>query len=154
MGPALNELSAEALDHIEQARARAHRRAERRELLTELVVSVVFVLAAVALSMLWPDGRAGWGTAVLLVAIYQVLLRVRFEIGEGTTTPVQLAFIPMLVLLPPGADPAGGARGADAADADQGAPAPGPAAAARAADRRLGVLRPAGARDGARRPKR
>ena len=105
MGPALNELSAEALDHIEQARARAHRRAERREQLTELVVSVVFALAAVALSILWSDGRAGWGTAVLLVAIYHVLLRVRFEIGEGTTSPVQLAFIPMLVLLPPGLIP-------------------------------------------------
>ena len=123
MGPALNELSAEALDHIEQARARAHRRAERRELLTELVVSVVFVLAAVALSMLWPDGRAGWGTAVLLVAIYQVLLRVRFEIGEGTTSPVQLAFIPMLVLLPPGLIPLAVLAAQMPPHADQGAPA-------------------------------
>jgi diguanylate cyclase (GGDEF)-like protein/PAS domain S-box-containing protein len=105
MGPTLNELSPEALDHIERARARAHRRAERRELLTELGVAIGFVLAAAALAVLWPDGRAGWGTGVLLVAIYSVLLRVGFEVGEGTTSPVQLAFIPMLVLLPPGLIP-------------------------------------------------
>src|SRR4051812_35282613 len=105
MGPQLNELSPEALDHIERARARAHRRAERRELLTELLVSIVFLAGATALAVLWPQGRAGWGMAVLLVALYGVLLRIAFEIGEGTTSPVQLAFIPMLVLLPPGLIP-------------------------------------------------
>ncbi len=105
MGPTLNELSPEALEHIERARARAHRRAERRELLTELAVSIVFALSAIALAVAWPEGRAGWGTGVLLVAIYGVLLRISFEIGEGSTSPVQLAFIPMLVLLPPGLIP-------------------------------------------------
>src|SRR4051812_24388297 len=105
MGSSLNELSLEALDHIERARAREHRRAERRELLTELAVSAVFVLAAVALYGLGPDGRAGWGTGLLLVAIYGVLMRIGFEVGEGTTSPVQLAFIPMLLLLPPGLIP-------------------------------------------------
>ena len=69
MGSPLNELSNEALDHIERARAREHRRAERRELLTELVVSIVFVLAAVALEVAWPGGRAGWGPGLLVVAI-------------------------------------------------------------------------------------
>src|SRR3954471_14671336 len=105
MGPPLNELSPEALDHIERARTRAHQRAERRELLTELLVSVVFIAAAALLAVYWPEGRAGWGTGVLLVVIYAVLLEVSFEIGEGTTSPVQLAFIPMLILLPPGLIP-------------------------------------------------
>jgi diguanylate cyclase (GGDEF)-like protein/PAS domain S-box-containing protein len=105
MGPQLNELSPEALDHIERARSRTHRQAERRELLTELLVGIVFVSAAAVLAVLWPEGRAGWGTALLLVAIYAVLLRISFEIGEGTTSPVQLAFIPMLVLLAPGLIP-------------------------------------------------
>src|SRR3954447_24078670 len=105
MGPPLNELSPEALDHIERARTRANQRAERRELLTELLVSVVFIAAAALLAVYWPEGRAGWGTAVLLVVIYAVLLEVSFEIGEGTTSPVQLAFIPMLILLPPGLIP-------------------------------------------------
>jgi diguanylate cyclase (GGDEF)-like protein/PAS domain S-box-containing protein len=105
MGPTLNELSPEALDHIEQARARAHRRAERRELLTELGVSVAFALSALVLAVLYPDGRAGWGTGVLLVAVYALLLSISFEVGEGTTSPVQLAFVPMLVLLPPGLIP-------------------------------------------------
>jgi diguanylate cyclase (GGDEF)-like protein/PAS domain S-box-containing protein len=105
MGPQLNELSPEALDHIERARTRAHRRAERRELLTELLVGIVFIAAATVLAVLWPEGRAGYGAGLLLVGIYALLLRISFEIGEGTTSPVQLAFIPMLVLLPPGLIP-------------------------------------------------
>jgi diguanylate cyclase (GGDEF)-like protein/PAS domain S-box-containing protein len=105
MGPTLNELSPEALDHIEQARARAHRVAERRELLTELAVSVAFALSTLVLALVWPHGPAGWGTAALLVAVYAILLTISFEVGEGTTSPVQLAFIPMLLLLPPGLIP-------------------------------------------------
>src|SRR4051794_32134634 len=101
MGSPLNELSSDALDHIERARARETRRAERRELLTELAVGILFVLAAAATALVWPGVDVAWGTGVLLVAIYAVLLRVGFEVGEGVTTPVQLAFIPMLLLLPP-----------------------------------------------------
>ena len=35
----------------------------------------------------------------------RVLVRIEFEVGEGHTRPVQLAFVPMLVLLPPGLVP-------------------------------------------------
>src|SRR3954467_14620035 len=101
MGSPLNELSSDALDHIERARARETRRAERRELLSELAVGIVFVLAASAMTLVWPDAGVAWGTGVLLVGIYSVLQRIGFEVGEGVTTPVQLAFVPMLLLLPP-----------------------------------------------------
>ena len=105
MGSSLKELSSDALDHIEQARARATRQAERRELLTEVGVGIAFVLAACAITVLRPDGWSAWGTGLLLVLIYAVLRRIHFEVGEGVTTPVQLAFVPMLVLLPPGLVP-------------------------------------------------
>src|SRR4051812_48837883 len=105
MGSSLNELSSDALEHIEQARARATRRAERREMLTELGVGLAFVLASCSITMVWPDGRSAWGTGLLLVLVYSILRRIHFEVGEGVTTPVQLAFVPMLVLLPPGLVP-------------------------------------------------
>jgi diguanylate cyclase (GGDEF)-like protein/PAS domain S-box-containing protein len=101
MGSPLNELSSDALDHIERARARETRRAERRELLSELAVGIAFVVAAAAMTLVWPDAQVAWGTGLILVAIYSVLQRIGFEVGEGVTTPVQLAFIPMLLLLPP-----------------------------------------------------
>src|SRR4051812_12913829 len=100
MGSPLNELSPDALDHIERARARERQRGERRELLTEVAVGLLFVLSAGLLALTSPHTGA-WGTALLLVVVYHVLLRVSFEVGEGVTTPVQLAYVPMLLLLPP-----------------------------------------------------
>ena len=44
-------------------------------------------------------------TAAWLPAICAVLVRIEFEVGEGNTRPIQLAFVPMLVLLPPGVVP-------------------------------------------------
>src|SRR4051794_34356325 len=100
MAPRLDDL---ALDHIEQARARAAARAERRELLTELTVALVFVAAAVALAV---TGRGpDWALTAILTGILGVLVLIEFEVGEGNTRPIHLAIVPMLVLLEPGIVP-------------------------------------------------
>src|SRR5690242_9474788 len=96
MASRLEDLS---IDQIEQARARESARAERRELLTELSVAVVFVLAAVALALAAPGGA--WGLTVWLTLVLGVLVLIEFEVGEGNGRPIALALIPMLVLLPP-----------------------------------------------------
>ncbi len=88
-----------AIDHIEQARARATARAERRELLTELGVALVFVLAATAMAIAAPP--VSWGLVAWLTALLGTLVLIEFEVGEGNTRPIHLAIVPMLVLLPP-----------------------------------------------------
>jgi diguanylate cyclase (GGDEF)-like protein/PAS domain S-box-containing protein len=105
MATRLNELFAEKIDHIEQSRVRTSRRAERRELFTELSVSVLFVLGAAAMAILVPREQGSWGTLVWLAAICAVLVQIEFEVGEGHTRPVQLVFVPMLLLLSPGLVP-------------------------------------------------
>ena len=52
-----------------------------------------------------PHEGAGLVTAAWLAVICAVLVRIEFEVGEGRTHPLQLAFVPMLLLLPPGAIP-------------------------------------------------
>src|SRR4051794_24075807 len=105
MAARLDELSAGEIDQIERARARASRHAERRELLTELAVGVAFVVAAVAMAVYIPHDRADWGVFVWLAAICAVLVRIEFEVGEGNTRPVQLGFVPLLLLVSPGLVP-------------------------------------------------
>ncbi len=102
MGARLDELSAEEIDRIEQSRARPSWRMERRELLTELCVSVLFVLGASAMAILLWRAPGSWGTLVWLSALCALLVQIEFEVGEGRTRPIQLVFVPMLLLLSPG----------------------------------------------------
>src|SRR5689334_16707536 len=100
MAPRLDDF---AIDHIEQARARAAARAERRELATELAVALSFVVAAVAL--LLSATSVDWTLTVWLSALLGVLALIEFEVGEGNTGPIHLALVPMLVLLDPAVVP-------------------------------------------------
>src|SRR3954447_8703114 len=109
MASGLNDLSAKELDQIEQARLRASRRAERRELLTETSLAAGFlVLAGLLLAV---HGGGHLALAAWLTAIYTLLVRIDFEVGEGITHPLQLAFVPMLALLPAGDGPLAVAAG-------------------------------------------
>jgi diguanylate cyclase (GGDEF)-like protein/PAS domain S-box-containing protein len=101
----LTALSDEQVGKIEAARARKQRRAERRELATEALVGVTFVAVAAAMWLVLPHPPLDVGMAAWLVAICAILVRVEFEVGEGCTRPVQLAVMPMLLLLPPAAAP-------------------------------------------------
>ena len=53
-----------------------------------------------------PHARGSWVTLLWLAGLCAVLVRIEFEVGEGRTRPVQLVFVPMLLLLPAGGDPA------------------------------------------------
>ena len=67
----------------------------------ELAVGLPFLAAAIALALLGDSGVSlQTGPAVALVLSYAVLSRVRFHAGVGHTVPTQLAFVPMLFLLP------------------------------------------------------
>lgn len=67
----------------------------------ELAVGLPFLVAAVALALLGDSGQTlEVGPAIVLVVAYGVLSRVRFHAGVGHTVPTQLAFVPMLFILP------------------------------------------------------
>jgi putative nucleotidyltransferase with HDIG domain len=67
----------------------------------ELIVGLPFLGGAVALALLGDAGQSlRAGPAVTLVLAYALLSRVRFHAGVGHTVPTQLAFVPMLFLLP------------------------------------------------------
>jgi putative nucleotidyltransferase with HDIG domain len=72
-----------------------------RERRVELAAAASFLGAAVAM-VVWlphPD-RFALEPAVVLVATYAILARIKFQIGYGYTVPTQLAFVPMLLLEP------------------------------------------------------
>ncbi len=81
------------------------RRLEPRERRVELVVALLFVVAAVALLIAsdqpWPSA---W-TIAGLVLTYAVLTEIRLQLGTGLIGPTQLVFVPMLFLAPPLAVP-------------------------------------------------
>ena len=85
---------------LEHSRTRGQVGAAARERACEAVSSGILVLVA---ALLWlSDGVAmDPGTAVLLTAVYALAYRVRFEIGSGYTSPLQLVLVPMLLALPP-----------------------------------------------------
>ncbi len=67
----------------------------------ELAVGLPFLAAAVALALLGDSATTlQAGPTIALVLAYAVLSRVRFHAGVGHTVPTQLAFVPMLFLLP------------------------------------------------------
>jgi putative nucleotidyltransferase with HDIG domain len=67
----------------------------------ELAVGLPFLAVAFALALLGDSGiDFHVGPAVALVLSYAVLSRVRFHAGVGHTVPTQLAFVPLLFLLP------------------------------------------------------
>jgi HD-GYP domain-containing protein (c-di-GMP phosphodiesterase class II) len=67
----------------------------------ELAVGLPFLVAAIALALIGDAGHAlDVGPAIVLVVAYGVLSRVRFHAGVGHTVPTQLAFVPMLFILP------------------------------------------------------
>jgi diguanylate cyclase (GGDEF)-like protein/PAS domain S-box-containing protein len=75
------------------------------ELRTEITAALLFVVAAVAL---WLIDDPGWPSVtrmVILTGVYAVLRRVEFDVGEGRTAPLQLALVPLFLLLPPGLVP-------------------------------------------------
>src|SRR5690349_16881005 len=103
--PGLSTLSDEQVEAIDHSRARRQRHAERREALAEAAVGTGFVAAALAMWTALPHAGLNPWLATWLGLLCALLVGVEFEVGEGCTRPVQLAFVPMLLLLPPAVVP-------------------------------------------------
>jgi hypothetical protein len=80
--------------HVEGARA-------RRLLITEAVAAAVVLLSAGALAVLGHPARSlsVWALAATAIT-YLVAGRVQYPVGSAWTAPTQLAFVPMLFVLP------------------------------------------------------
>ena len=87
--------------HAEQ-RARLADRPSPRETLVEAVASTALLAVCVLLSLIEPaqSPLITW-TSVGLVALYAVVGLVRFDVGSGTASPVQLVFVPMWFAVAP-----------------------------------------------------
>ncbi|MEA2429361.1 MAG: hypothetical protein QOF37_2989 [Thermoleophilaceae bacterium] len=91
---------------FERREERAAAGIEQREWRAGVAQTVATLAAAGALLAWAPQERAfELGPAIALVLTFAVLARVKFHDGAGYSTPLQLAFVPMLLLLPPAVAP-------------------------------------------------
>ena len=74
--------------------------ADRRERGTEGVVAGVYVVCAGLLAVVAEPASVNVLVTAWLTALAFVLLQIEFEVGAGRTRPVQLALVPMLIVLP------------------------------------------------------
>jgi putative nucleotidyltransferase with HDIG domain len=93
-------------DSVQRARRQRPEPLSDRELLTEAVFAALFVVAAIALIEIGDTGHVAVGAAIVLAVTFAVLSRFEFEIGAGYEPPTQIAFVPMLFVLPPEVVPA------------------------------------------------
>ena len=86
---------------IEEVRARREQALPARERMVEAVLAIVWLAGAVALATLADSPRAfNPPLALALTVAYAVVSRTSFTLGDGLAVPTQLAFVPMLLLLP------------------------------------------------------
>src|SRR4051812_27602654 len=90
---------------LEQRDPGVKRRLAVRERRVEAAMAALFVLTAVALLLAREGGWQSRTSALLLVATYAFVARVRFQVGPGLVRPTQLVLVPMLFLLPATAVP-------------------------------------------------
>jgi HD-GYP domain-containing protein (c-di-GMP phosphodiesterase class II) len=72
----------------------------RHEQRVELALTAGFALAVTAIALLFERRAVPVDHALPLLVVYALASRVTFPVGAGYTVPTQLAFVPMLVLLP------------------------------------------------------
>src|SRR3954463_2933366 len=93
-------------DSVQRARRQRPEPLSDRLLLTESILAVLFVVAGVALIELADPDHISVGAAVVLTIAFALLSRFEFETGAGYAIATQLAFVPMLFVLPPEVAPA------------------------------------------------
>jgi HD-GYP domain-containing protein (c-di-GMP phosphodiesterase class II) len=87
---------------LREAPAREVEPLSRRDRVVEAGVALALVAMIAALALFVPGPQSSTPVmAVVLGVLHIVARRVRFSIGSGTTSPVLLAVVPMLVLLHP-----------------------------------------------------
>lgn len=86
---------------VQEGWARERRPLSRRRAVAEVITGGAFVAAAVGLATFADADRAlQAGPAIMLAALFALGVRVQIDAGVGYTTPTQLAFVPMLFVLP------------------------------------------------------
>jgi HD-GYP domain-containing protein (c-di-GMP phosphodiesterase class II) len=86
---------------VSTGRERSMLRLRPSERRVAAVCAIGVLTAAAAIWLLSPTPDSPWVITALLVAGYAACTRVSFEVGAGSAAPTQLAFAPMMVLLPP-----------------------------------------------------
>ena len=86
---------------VDAGRERGRRRLRPTERRVAITSAAGVAIAAAAVWLAAPPVHVPWLTAALLVAGYAACTRVGFEVSAGSAAPTQLAFAPMMVLLPP-----------------------------------------------------
>jgi hypothetical protein len=81
------------------------RRLSARERRVEFALALSFLATAAGLLVAWRGHWRDPPAALLLVATYAMVARVRFQVGPGLARPTELVFVPMLFLLPAPAVP-------------------------------------------------
>src|SRR4051812_2135535 len=88
---------------VGEARERRKRRLDSRERVVESVSAGAFIVVASTIALgVSSVRRVDLVVALGLVVGYAIFTRVRFEVGEYNVSAAQLAFVPMLILLPYG----------------------------------------------------
>jgi diguanylate cyclase (GGDEF)-like protein len=86
---------------VDEARRRRPRPPNRRELGAAALTSSASLGGAIAFALLTSSHRPfDWAVAALLSVSLATLSQLEFEVGSGSAVPTQLAFVPMLFLLP------------------------------------------------------
>jgi HD-GYP domain-containing protein (c-di-GMP phosphodiesterase class II) len=88
-------------DLVNAGRQRGLRRLRSTERRVAITSAAGVAIGALAIWLAAPPTNVSWLTAALLIAGYAACTRVGFEVGAGSAAPTQLAFAPMMVLLPP-----------------------------------------------------
>jgi putative nucleotidyltransferase with HDIG domain len=94
-------VSAATEDSVQRARRQRPQPFSDRLLVTESIVAALFVIAAIALIEIGNPGHVPVGPAIVLTVAFALLSRFEFETGSGYAIATQLAFVPMLFVLPP-----------------------------------------------------
>ncbi len=86
---------------LAESRRRMPRAVAARERRAELIAGGTFVAVAVLIAVLLPTDRSlDWSTAVVATIALGLSSMVVFEVGSVHTYPTQVAFVPMLFVLP------------------------------------------------------
>jgi HD-GYP domain-containing protein (c-di-GMP phosphodiesterase class II) len=92
---------------LEESRERRPQPLGGRELRADAALGMALVLGIVVIALAFDDPRElDFGVAAALTLAFALAARVRFDVGPGYTTPVQLILWPMLFELPAAAVPA------------------------------------------------
>jgi HD-GYP domain-containing protein (c-di-GMP phosphodiesterase class II) len=87
---------------VAESRGRRPRALAARERRAELIAGGAFAIAAVLIAVFAQTDRVlDWSDAILAALMLAAASLVVFEVGSVHTAPIQVAFVPMLFVLPP-----------------------------------------------------